>query len=207
VIPDVTSAIAAAAAALPVIETARLRLRGLEPADAPAMFDYASDPELTRHVIFTTHQSPAESRQVIDRLIAENAAGTILMWGVTLRDDGGLQNANGTCQNGAGRLVGTCGFGHLWPAHARAELGYVLGRGLWGRGLMTGAVRAVIDFGFETLGLNRIDARCFVANVASARVMEKAGMRFEGILREQIHAKGAFQDLKSYSVLRRDRRG
>lgn len=205
--PDITSAIAAAAASLPAVETARLRLRGLGPADAAAMFDYASAPELTRHVIFTTHQSPEESRQVIERLVAENAAGTILMWGVTTRDDGRLHNANGKCQNGAGRLVGTCGFGHLWPAHARAELGYALHRGLWGRGLMTEAVRAVIDFGFERLGLNRIDARCFVANLASARVMEKAGMRFEGILREQIHAKGSFQDLKSYSILRRDRRG
>lgn len=192
-VPDVTSAIAAAAAALPVIETGRLRLRGLEPADAPAMFDYASDPELTRHVIFTTHRSPDEALAVIVRINEQQAAGALLMWGVTL--------------NGDDRLVGTCGFGHFWPEHARAELGYVLGRRLWGHGLMTEAVRAVIDFGFETLGLNRIEARCFVPNVASARVMEKAGMRFEGILREQIHAKGSFQDLKSYSVLRRDRRG
>jgi [ribosomal protein S5]-alanine N-acetyltransferase len=70
------------------------------------------------------------------------------------------------------------------PEHARAELGYVLSREHWGKGLMPEAVRAVIRFGFGRMELNRIQARCVAENTASARVMEKAGMTYEGTLRE-----------------------
>ena len=93
------------------------------------------------------------------------------------------------------------------PEHARAELGYVLSREHWGKGLMPEAVRAVMAFGFEKLSLNRIQARCIAENLASARVMEKAGMTFEGTLRESEFIKGAYRDIKLYSILRREYRG
>jgi ribosomal-protein-alanine N-acetyltransferase len=92
------------------------------------------------------------------------------------------------------------------PEHARAELGYVLSREHWGRGLMPEAVRAVIRFGFGRMGLNRVQARCIAENVASARVMEKAGMAYEGTLRESEFIKGAYRDMKLYSILRREYR-
>ncbi len=154
------------------------------------MFEYASDPKLTKYVIFATHQSLAESAAVIGRLIAETASGQAMMWGLTERQND--------------RLIGTCGFGHFAHQHRRAELGYALNRQFWNQGLMTEAVRAVIRFGFTALGLNRIEARCFVENPASARVLEKAGMVFEGVLREHVQAKGRFVDLKMYSILYRD---
>lgn len=154
------------------------------------MFEYASDPELTKYVIFAPHQSLAESAAVIARLIAENASGHSVMWGLTEGD--------------SDRLIGTCGFGHIAYRHRRAELGYALHRRFWNQGLMTEAVRAVIRFGFTALELNRIEARCFVNNPASARVLEKAGMVFEGVLREHVQAKGRFVDLKMYSILYRD---
>ncbi|WP_368072387.1 GNAT family N-acetyltransferase [Paenibacillus sp. HGF5] len=58
----------------------------------------------------------------------------------------------------------------------------------------------ILDFGFDELGLVRIEARCHLDNIGSARVMEKTGMRFEGVLRRHILAKGAFQDVKLYSI-------
>ncbi len=66
------------------------------------------------------------------------------------------------------------------------------------------AVRAMIRFGFEMMNLNRVEARCIAENIASARVMEKAGMTFEGILREHMFVKGKYQDLKMYSILRKE---
>jgi ribosomal-protein-alanine N-acetyltransferase len=88
-------------------------------------------------------------------------------WGVILKD--------------SGEFVGTCGVDvNYAPEHTRAELGYVLSRDHWGRGLMPEAVRAVIRFGFGCIELNRIQARCIAENTASARVMEKAGMTYEG---------------------------
>jgi ribosomal-protein-alanine N-acetyltransferase len=77
-----------------------------------------------------------------------------------------------------------------------------LARRLWNQGLMTEAVREIVRFGFERMNLNRIEARCKIANVGSARVMEKVGLSFEGVLREHQYAKGVFEDLKLYSILR-----
>ncbi len=71
---------------------------------------------------------------------------------------------------------------------------------------MPEAVRAVIRFGFGRMGLNRVQARCIAENVASARVMEKAGMAYEGTLRESEFIKGAYRDMKLYSILRREYR-
>jgi ribosomal-protein-alanine N-acetyltransferase len=105
------------------------------------------------------------------------------------------------------RFVGTCGIVSWEPHHARAELGYALSRDYWGRGLMAEAVCAMISFGFDKMNLNRIEARCIAENVASARVMEKAGMIYEGTLRQRELIKGEHRDIKVYSVLRDERRG
>ena len=61
-----------------------------------------------------------------------------------------------------------------------------------------------MDFGFEQMSLNRIEARCELPNIGSARVMEKIGMTYEGVLREQMYTKGAYRDVKMYSILRRE---
>lgn len=92
------------------------------------------------------------------------------------------------------------------PEHRRAELIYWLGQGYWGNGYATEAVRAVLEFGFGILGLDRIHASYFTRNPASARVMEKAGMRFEGVMREHHVRRGQALDLGSYGILRSDPR-
>jgi ribosomal-protein-alanine N-acetyltransferase len=107
----------------------------------------------------------------------------------------------------SGAFAGTCGMDADYaPEHARAELGYVLSREHWGKGLMPKAVRAVIRVGFGRMGLNRVQSRCIAENVASARVIEKAGMTYEGTLRESEFVKGAYRDMKLYSILRREYR-
>ena len=103
-------------------------------------------------------------------------------------------------------FVGTCGFANLEAAHTRAELGYVLSRGYWGRGFASEAVQAMIGFGFENMGLNRIEACCIAENVASTRVMEKAGMTHEGTLRQRELIKGAYRDIKLYAILKSEYR-
>ena len=69
---------------------------------------------------------------------------------------------------------------------------------------MPEAVRAAITFGFQTMGLNRIEAGCLVENVASARVMAKVGLRFDAILREYLLIKGVYRDIKQHALLRRE---
>jgi len=175
---------------LPVLQTERLRLRKLSMHDVEDVFAYASSPEVARYVVWTAHETIEDSRTFVASVLEQYDNGVISPWGIENRDNG--------------RLIGTCGFASWNISHARAEIGYALGREYWGRGYMTEAARHALAFGFEHMGLNRIQARCEVDNVGSARVMEKIGMSYEGTLRQQMFVKGTYRDMKMYSVLRRD---
>jgi ribosomal-protein-alanine N-acetyltransferase len=176
---------------LPDLETERLLLRKLRTTDARDMFEYASDQEVARYTTWEAHTTVDDSAQFIEiiRAVYANESPSNWTWGVELKD--------------TGKVIGTFAIWG-WPQHARAEVGYAVGRAYWGRGLVTEAVREVLKFAFDTLGLNRIEARCVPENIGSARVMEKVGMTFEGLLREQMFIKGRFDDMKIYSILRRE---
>ena len=88
------------------------------------------------------------------------------------------------------------------PRNQRAEMGYWLGVPYWNKGYATEAARAVLRFGFQELGLNRIYASYFPRNPASGRVMEKAGMRYEGTLRQHFVRWSEPEDLVYYSILK-----
>jgi ribosomal-protein-alanine N-acetyltransferase len=177
---------------LPTLETDRLILRRMTPSDAEAVFAYASDPEVTRYVVWDTHRSIQDSRAFLELAVQKYKSGGEPDWGIVYKGDH--------------HFVGTCGFVGWDVDHARAEIGYVLSRKYWGRGLMPEALRAMIAFGFERMGLNRIEARCIAENTTSARVMEKVGMTYEGTLRQRELIKGAYRDMKLYAILRSEYR-
>ncbi|MFB2922403.1 GNAT family N-acetyltransferase [Aerosakkonema funiforme] len=172
---------------LPVLETERLLLRKLNWEDTDDIFEYASDPEVSQWTTWSAHESIADTKTFLNAVINEYANHEVAPWGILDKADG--------------KIIGTCGFVD-WIYHDdRAEIGYALSRKYWGKGYMTEAVRAILDLGFRTMELNRIEARCKIENIASARVMEKVGMKFEGILREHLFAKGCYHDLKIYAIL------
>ncbi|GJM70102.1 hypothetical protein HMSSN036_23180 [Paenibacillus macerans] len=84
----------------------------------------------------------------------------------------------------------------------RAEIGYVLSKQYWNKGIMTEVVRRIIEFSFKELELVRVEAKCHPKNVGSAKVMEKSEMKFEGVLRRYLWAKEELQDVKLYSIIR-----
>ena len=149
------------------ISTERLLLRKPRLTDATAIFEeYARDPEATRYLLFRPHEDIAKTNAFLEMRLAKWGGGEELVWAITVTPDD--------------RLVGmiACRFdGH------RADLGYVLARRLWGRGYMSEAVRAVAEWALSQDGIHRVWAVCDTGNAASARVMEKAGMTREGILR------------------------
>ena len=177
---------------LPVLETERLILRSLRMRDAQDMFAYAKDPEVSRHVLWDTHESVWDSRQFLRAAIRQYRRGLPGSFAITLKD--------------SGRMIGTIGF--MWVNHEykSAEVGYSLSREYWNQGIMTEALRRVISFGFQELRLNRIEAQHEVDNPASGRVMAHVGMQYEGVLRQRVKNKGRFVDVALYAILRGDPR-
>ena len=175
---------------LPVLETSRLVLRKLELADVDDMYGYASDPEVTRYVTWDAHISRENTLGYLKFLQQRYKTDRCLVWGVVLKENN--------------KLIGTCDYVRIDNTSKCGILGYALAREYWNQGLMSEAVRAIIDFGFEVLDLNRIEAHCMVANLASERVMQKTGMTFEGILREKVFLKNQFISLKMYSILKKE---
>lgn len=175
---------------LPRIETARLLLRPLTLDDAADVFEYARDDEVTRFMTWNTHQSIADSIAYLNSVLARYESNSPTPWGVILR--------------ATNRVIGGSGFVTIDEKDLRAEIGYVFARAYWGQGYATEAATAITQFAFGDLGFNRVEALCQVANVASARVMEKVGMSFEGILRQYSLDKDKFRDLKIYSILKQE---
>ena len=173
---------------LPNIETERLLLRKITLDDAADIFEYASDPEVSIFMSWEPHQSIQETYDYLARAMRRYDEHNPGPWAIVHKRDA--------------KMIGTCSYSSWARAHHCAEVGYVLNRRYWGQGYMAEAVRAIIAFGFRELGMNRIQARCDVPNIGSARVMEKVGMSFEGVLRQQLFEKGTFRDIKIYSILR-----
>ncbi len=98
-------------------------------------------------------------------------------------------------------MIGTCGFTSFNLAANSAEVGYVLNRTRWGEELAPEALRAVLRFGFSGLGLHRIEAHYMTGNEKSLRVMQKAGMKFEGVLRDYMFVKGDYVSVGVASIL------
>ena len=151
------------------LSTPRLALVALSLEDAPAVFSYASDPEISRLVAWPRHENIVTSRRFLARSLVGYAQGGHYEWGLMRRTDQAF--------------LGTCGFGELDVARGVGELGYVLAKPYWGQGYATEAAAAVIQFGFSKLGLQVIEANAFPENIASLRVMSKLGMQYRGTSR------------------------
>lgn len=106
------------------------------------------------------------------------------------------------------RCIGWCGFHTWYTDHDRAELGYVMNNeNDMGKGLMSEALEAVIEYGFTEMNLHRIEAMAAPYNKGSIRLLEKNGFTFEGVLREHYKVKGRNEDSNIYSLLRNDNTG
>jgi ribosomal-protein-alanine N-acetyltransferase len=145
--------------------TPRLLLRPIAPDDAAAIFDaYAQDPEVTRYLVWRPHQRLADTQAYIAHCLTAQTSRTYVLTG---RQDKVIRGAIDIRQ----------------PTPHRLEFGYVLARPHWGRGLMTETLQAIVHWALAQPAIFRIGAVCDIDNIASARVMEKAGLTHEGLLR------------------------
>ena len=175
---------------MPPLETERLLLRALRVSDAADMYDYARRPEVTRYLLWRPHPDVKYTKRYLEYLATRYRLGMFYDWALIHKADK--------------RMIGTCGFVRFDCPHNSAEIGYVLHPDYHGQGLMPEAVRAVMDFGFSTLELHRIEARYMVGNAPSLRLMEKMGMTFEGVKRQSMLVKGSYRDIGSCAILKNE---
>ncbi len=177
---------------MPRLESARLVLREADASrDLDGLFELFADPEVARFTDtgpFTTIDEAVEVMAWIRDIFARQRG---MRWVI----------APASAEE---RLIGTCGF-NMWRTwNNSAEIGYDLARAHWGQGLMTEALNVVIRFGFERMGLNRVEADVTVGNDGSVKVLEKLGFHEEGVLRQRGFWKGDYHDLRLFSLLRAD---
>jgi len=168
------------------IATDRLRLRPLSVADAPDFHAYAFDPEVARFMPWRPHSSVLFAKGYLGLITSPQ----YLNWAITVPP--------------ADRAIGMVFLHSYSQAHHRAEIAFNLAKSDWGRGLITEAARAVLRFGFQRLGLNRIEATCMPGNLASRKVLAKLGMTFEGTLRRAHHRYDGFHDMELLALLASD---
>ena len=177
----------------PTLQTERLVLRPFDLADAPRVQQLAGVFAIADTTLAIPHPYPDG---VAERWIASHgpgfAAGTLAAYAITSRADGAL--------------VGAIDL-FMKPTHARGELGYWIGVPFWGRGYATEAGRAIQALGFGALQLHRIQAHHLIRNPASGRVLEKLGMRQEGIHRHAVCKWGRFEDVALSAILATDWQG
>ncbi len=172
----------------PELTTERLLLRPFALADAPIVQQLAGDEAIASTTGTIPH--PYEDGMAEEWIGTHPKAfeeGEGVVFAITLREDKTLIGAIGLTIEGD---------------HERAGMGYWIGKPYWGNGYCTEAARAVLNYGFAELGLNRIYATHFSRNPASGRVMEKIGMACEGCHRQHFKKWGAFEDLKVYAILK-----
>lgn len=173
----------------PALETPRLVLRPFAPADAEALQGLASRREIADTMISIPHPYPeGEAARSIARFGPEFTARRAAHFAVTLRSGGGL--------------IGAIALRDFDWEHAQAELSLWIAPEQQGRGFAGEAVQAVVDYGFGTLGLNRIYAHHMTRNPACGRVLARAGFQREGLLRQRVRKWGVFEDVVLLAALR-----
>ena len=165
------------------LESDRLILRPFIPEDEAPMFrNWASDPLVTRYLTWPAHSNPSITRRVISNWIESYRKPSYYQWAIELRS--------------LGEPIGSISGVKIDEKTGTVEIGYCIGRPWWGQGLVAEAVRALMAFFFEQVGVRRVIACHHPDNPNSGRVMQKCGMTYDGVWSKE----GASIELKWYSL-------
>jgi RimJ/RimL family protein N-acetyltransferase len=163
-------------------------LRPLNDGDVDDIFGVFGDPDVMRYWSFPAFRERAQAEGLIEEIRQRFATRTFVQWGIARREDG--------------VVLGTCSLFRIEPVHRRAEIGFALRRGDWGRGLAGEAVATALEFAFGPLDLIRIEADVDPRNDRSIRLLERLGFQREGYLRNRYIVAGEIQDTLFLGLLR-----
>jgi [ribosomal protein S5]-alanine N-acetyltransferase len=177
--------------ATPTLRTARLLLGSFSPEDATELQRLAGAREIADTTVSIPHPYDLDHALAwIGQQRREAVRGRATNFAIRLLADG--------------PLIGSAGLRDIDPEHLQAELGFWIGREWWGQGYAREAAAVVIQFGFDSLGLNRICAHHMARNPAAGQVLKALGMRQEGLLRQRVRKWGVYEDVVLYAIVRDD---
>ena len=175
------------------LETKRLILRRFRPEDAEAMYrNWASDSEVTRYLTWPAHLSAEESAGILRQWEALYADDRYYQWAIVPKDSGD-------------RPVGSMAAVQVNDGLSSVEIGYCIGRPWWHQGITSEALQAVMDFFFDRVGAERIEARHDPRNPRSGMVMKKCGMKYEGTMRRADRNNQGICDKCCWALLKDER--
>jgi ribosomal-protein-alanine N-acetyltransferase len=179
----------------PVLETERVTLRKITLADAEDFFGYYSNPQVTKYLDWRGPSTIEEAQEVIQAWNNNYEQKMIIPWGIALKH--------------SDRLIGTIPFIPIRGTFESTPLfptavGFELSQQYWNTGIMSEALHAVIDFGFNQMGSHRIQAEVYPENTPSLRLLKKAGFQEEGTLRKYLYHEEnkVFNDIILLSLLK-----
>ena len=175
------------------LETERLILRKYVYEDAEAMYkNWASDEEVTKYLTWEPHSSIKISQNIIQNWINEYSNDNFYHWAITLKND-------------PNNPIGDISVVHMNENVSMAHIGYCIGKAWWHKGITSEALKAVMDFLFDVVGVNRIESRHDPRNPNSGKVMKKCGMKYEGTLRSADWNNQGICDACYYALLKSER--
>ncbi len=172
------------------IKTERLELRRFTTEDANAMYEnWAKDERVTKFLTWEPHKSPDATRMLLESWCTDYENKNYYQWAIVFE----------------GKVVGSISVVRISEDNDCAEIGYCIGYDYWGKGIVTEAANAVIDFLFSEVNTNRVVICHAVKNPASGKVAQKCGLSFEGTHKEEFKAQwGEYLDISYYAIVRKE---
>ena len=174
------------------LETERLILRRFVIEDSAAMYkNWASDEEVSKYLMWPTHSSPEISRGVTEDWVNSYSDEKFYQWAIVPKD--------------IGEPIGGISVVHMNEEVSMVHIGYCIGKTWWHKGITSEALKAVMDFLFDEVDVNRIESRHDPRNPNSGKVMKKCGMKYEGTLRSSDWNNQGICDACYYALLKSER--
>ena len=176
----------------PEFETAGFLFREITPDDALDLFELRSSPKVMRYMDIRAHRTIRDTEHMIQGIRRDYEEGTGMGWAIVNTYDG--------------EFLGYIGFWTINRESDRAEIGYALKPEYWNKGYMNKALEIIVSFGFEVMGLHRIEVKVNPDNERSRTLLEKRGFQLDAVLRENYLFEGRYLDTAVYSLLESDPR-
>lgn len=174
----------------PKLETQRFILRRLTDDDVEEFFLMHNDEDTLKYYDIQSFNNVYEAKRTLDFMNKWYKKNKLINWGIERKVDN--------------KLIGNLCFYNIEKIHSKVQVGYLVSRDYWRQGIAREVLSVLISFGFEKVGINRIEAQIYQENIASIFLVENLGFQKEGTLREYEFVKGKRWDVSIYSLLKGD---